>query len=294
MTKMTTGVLFICWGSVEPVLTRAQESVKKWHPELPIHVERLSPDATMLDKARMAALSPFDTTIYLDTDTVVLGRLDYAIEKSKKHGVALCINECPWARRAYALDGMGDIVEYNAGVVFFTRNVRWGVLDEWARRAKTMEPAMRSRGPDGGVSVMKINDQPSLAAAIDACDPDRMPFILPLNWNYRPLWHKSFFGPIRIWHDRSDPSPAILKWNEMHAIPSSIIDYAEVAVEKPESGMTPEKTRRALEIMTLPEVVSMRKALKQLREVMEPEVMDDVEQRFADVLRACGGKGVKA
>ncbi|MEJ0070814.1 MAG: hypothetical protein WDO24_21130 [Pseudomonadota bacterium] len=34
--------------------------------------------------------SPFETTVYLDADTVVLGRLDYGFEMAERFGLACC------------------------------------------------------------------------------------------------------------------------------------------------------------------------------------------------------------
>ncbi|MDP6885212.1 MAG: hypothetical protein QF830_13855, partial [Rhodospirillales bacterium] len=39
--------------------------------------------------------------------------------KGREVGLALCICECPWARRYGGL--AGDVVEYNTGVMFFTK-----------------------------------------------------------------------------------------------------------------------------------------------------------------------------
>jgi hypothetical protein len=58
---------------------------------------------------------------------------------------------------------------------------------------------------------MPANDQGPFAMAVD--NTKFNPFILPLNWNFRPIWHTSFFGPIKIWHDYSDPPPIISELN---------------------------------------------------------------------------------
>ena len=51
------------------------------------------------------------------------------------------------------------------------------------------------------------------------------PFILPLNWNFRPIWHRSFFGPIKVWHDYSDPPPYFEELNTYYSNKDSIIQY---------------------------------------------------------------------
>jgi hypothetical protein len=65
----------------------------------------------------MMELSPFEETLYLDADTVVLDRLDFGFEQAARFGVACCICECPWARRYRGLPN-DDGVEYSTGVLF--------------------------------------------------------------------------------------------------------------------------------------------------------------------------------
>src|SRR5438876_9554670 len=93
------GVLYIKWGDVHEMLDRSIESVKKYHPELGIHVHDCPGGSDLLVKAKMLDLTPFEETLFLDIDTVVLGRLDYGFEKARQAGLACCICECPWARR---------------------------------------------------------------------------------------------------------------------------------------------------------------------------------------------------
>jgi hypothetical protein len=73
-----TGVLYVVWGDgVDGLLQRAQASLKHFHPELPVHVERLPEGSGLLDKAGMMDMTPFEETVFLDADTMVMGRLDY-------------------------------------------------------------------------------------------------------------------------------------------------------------------------------------------------------------------------
>ena len=95
------GVIYIVWGRnarTEKALERSRESINSVHPELPVEVFRLDADDPvkgLLQKSRMLELSPFRETLYLDADTVVLGRLDFAFLKAQEFGLACCICECP-------------------------------------------------------------------------------------------------------------------------------------------------------------------------------------------------------
>src|SRR5579885_1790975 len=120
------GALYVYWepakprpgrGSLKPALERAIASFQAFHPELPYHVAMLPSDSTLHDKAGMFDHSPFETTVYLDIDTVVLGRLDYGFDMAERHGLALCHCVNPWLRRYVGVTG--DWIEYNTGVMFF-------------------------------------------------------------------------------------------------------------------------------------------------------------------------------
>lgn len=217
------GILYITWGDkADGVLERSLASVARYHGELPVHVERLPERADLLEKAKMMAMTPFAETLYLDADTVVLGRLDFGFDKAVRHGLACAVCECPWARRYTGI--AGDLVEYNTGVLFFTRQAR-PVFDAWQRLA----PAVDSSIPifvGEKLAHMPINDQAGFALAVERTG--FLPFVLPLNWNFRPKWHKSFFGPIRIWHDYGEVPDEIEAWNRVQADERQVIQYNEM------------------------------------------------------------------
>ena len=84
-----TGVLYIVWGDgVAGLLKRSIASLQHFHPELPVHVEKLPDGSGLLDKASMMDLSPFRETVFLDADTVVMGRLDFAVERARRGGLS--------------------------------------------------------------------------------------------------------------------------------------------------------------------------------------------------------------
>lgn len=225
---MTRGVLFMVWnGGMETPskLERAMESVLDVHPDMPIHIETMPDDSTLLCKSRMCEISPFDTTLFLDADTVVLGDLTFAFEKAERHQLACCICECPWARRFIGLHHRGDIVEYNTGVLGFTKAAR-PLFDRWGELNATINSAHwfdSTRGRE----CMPVNDQAGFAAAVDELAFN--PFVLPMNWNFRKYWHRGVFGPIKIWHDMGEVSPGVKAWNEKHEKGDGIMSFGMVA-----------------------------------------------------------------
>jgi hypothetical protein len=217
------GVLYLVWGEgVKDALERSCASVRQIHPELPIHIERLPDGSNLLDKAGMGERSPFEETLYLDADTVVLGRLDYAFERAAQFGLACSICECPWARRYAGL--RGDLVEYNTGVVFFTRKAQ-PLLREWKQRVRRVDSSILFVR-DGQLCRMPLNDQAAFAQAV--AETGFSPFVLPQNWNFRPAWHKSWFGPIKIWHDYRPVPEELRSWSAEQSREESIIQYAEL------------------------------------------------------------------
>lgn len=108
---------------------------------------------------------------------------------------------------------MGDLIEYNTGVLFFT-NKAGTLFYLWEKLARTVDSSVKY--VDNGVeTVMEHNDQAAFAKAVDMSGFN--PFVLPLNWNLRPRWHRSFFGPLRVWHDIAPPSEDITRVNDYYA-----------------------------------------------------------------------------
>ena len=129
---------FISYGAAIiklSALARSKKSVNAIHPELPVEILQLDADDPikgLMLKARMFELSPFRETLYLDADTVVLGRLDFAFLKAQEFGLACCICECPWARRPSGVNG--ETIEYNTGVLFFGEHAK-PIFERWSQLA---------------------------------------------------------------------------------------------------------------------------------------------------------------
>lgn len=224
-TTGSRGVIYIVWegseSQTETMLARSIDSLSLFHPKLPYHVVRLPKESTLLDKAAMCDLTPYDETLFLDADTVVMGKLDFGFEKAAKHGMAVCICEAPWARR-YACCS-GDMVEYNCGIIFFTRAAR-PVFDRWQILNRTVDSSILFHAADG-VKRMPLNDQAGFALAVEQTRFN--PYVLPMNWNFRPKWHKTWFGPIKIFHDYGDVPLSFAEFTVQQSKPDAIIQYAE-------------------------------------------------------------------
>lgn len=225
MDSVTRGALYITWPGEDRIpafLDRSISSLAEHHPELPHHIVKVS-GGTLLSKSLMFDLSPFDETLFLDADTVVLGNLDYGFLSAKKWGLACCICECPWARRYSCFTG--DEIEYNTGVIFWTRKAR-PVFDAWKVLAPELDSSAKFINPSG-VCEQPSNDQAAFSAAIDRTGFN--PWILPLNWNFRHRWQKTVFGPVKVWHDYDPVPDDVRKWNTEQCKSSAIISCVRVS-----------------------------------------------------------------
>ena len=220
------GVLYMVWGEgVESVLDRSMKSLRHFHPELPIHVERMPTGSSFLDKARMFACAPFEQTLFLDADTVVLDRLDFGFEMAQRFGLACCICECPWARRYGDGTLRGDLVEYNTGVLFFAKAAA-GLFGEWEKQAAAVDSSIVFyRGQQ--LCRMPCNDQAGFAKAV--AETHFNPFVLPCNWNFRPKWQRTLWGPIKIWHDYDPVPEPVERFVAGQREESSVIRWAQFA-----------------------------------------------------------------
>ena len=201
------GILYVVWGDkANSALERSVASVRTIYPQMPIHIARGKTDVAhgLAQKAQMADATPFETTLYLDADTIVLGNLDHAFAKTEAYGLACCINECPWMRR-YGRDE-GDRIEYNTGVIFFTARAK-PVFNAWQRLVSVTPAKSHWLTFDGQSRGLDFEDQASFAHAIEQTNFN--PFVLPPNYNFRPNFHRSFFAPIKIWHEYHDVLPVV-------------------------------------------------------------------------------------
>jgi hypothetical protein len=196
---MSRGVLWITWGddpAYGEMLERSQASVQRHHPGMPMMVYRPARSEWhrgLLSKCEMFFLSPYDTTLFLDADTVVLGDLTPAFEAAERHGLACCIGECPWLRR-YGHD-QGDRIEYNTGVVAFSRSAA-PVFNRWQELAPSSPGSQWAQGDR--VMHLERDDQWAFSRAI--ADLDFNPFVLPMGYNFRPGFHTRHFAPVKVWH----------------------------------------------------------------------------------------------
>lgn len=232
--KARRGVVYVVWGDTkkaEKWMQRSITSLRQYHPDIPVHVERFD-TGSKINKTRLCELTPFEETAYLDNDTVVMGNLDFAFDKARQFGLACCINECPWAKR-YSDDRLcGDMVEYNCGILFFTRKAK-PVFDAWEKLFPTTDASILHMKKEQ-LCIMPVANQGSFALAIE--QTGFLPFVLPNNWNFRAAWYRSFFGPIKIWHAYHDIPEELPDWNKEQSQENAIMRYSPLDIKKKETS----------------------------------------------------------
>lgn len=193
---MNRGVVYIVWGDDHKEDLDASIASLLEYNDLPYEVIKLEgpSEHNMVKKIDVYNQTPFDSTLFLDADTIVLGDLDYGFVQAEKHGMAITHERASYARRwENYIPGwdVGDIIEYNTGVMFFTKNEKNKAFFEFWK----------------SIAVQLLEDynctwnQPSFALA--AHHADLNPFALPNNvWNLRDYDDGCLFGPVKIWHTR--------------------------------------------------------------------------------------------
>ncbi|MFK8035743.1 MAG: putative nucleotide-diphospho-sugar transferase [Hyphomicrobiales bacterium] len=146
----TSGIIYLAFGSPYLVMAlRSIRSLRKTNPDLPIclvtnlaiaktDIPLLRDDDTLAvleeDQANNRAIktsintiSPYDRTLFLDCDTVVLGALDTGFRFLDDFDLAFRLNPYPQTRKGKAdvtiMEGLtvGDCPHWNSGVMFFAK-----------------------------------------------------------------------------------------------------------------------------------------------------------------------------
>jgi hypothetical protein len=227
------GLLWIVWGDnekVERALVRSQASATRFHPDLPQKVCRMPEGSDLRCKSQMYNLAEWETALYLDADIVVMGKLDHAFAMAERHGMALCINPCPWARRYIGLANQGELTEYDTGLIAFDKRHTQvkRVFESWMGGAAIDSTSYFMSSV--GLARMPVNDQCAFAAAVSHTGFN--PHVLPVNFNLHPKWQSIAFGPVRAWHDYNDPPETLERWNRQQEQPGVMIDLCSVKVEE--------------------------------------------------------------
>lgn len=203
------GIVYIVWGNNKKVIDQLYRSAESVHQFG--YKTFLITDNDNIDKSKFSGVgvctfgfpglrcreilynaSPFQTTLYLDADTIIYDNIDFGFQMAEKYGVACCIAPASSAFNAADNDGIKDRIpkdlpQYNCGVIFFDKLKSRKVFETWSNYLRTYEESAN-------------NDQPYFSFA---CYQHLNPYILPKTWNYRhhlKFESKIFHGSLKIVH----------------------------------------------------------------------------------------------
>jgi len=145
------GVVYIVYGDIDKYLKEACESaksLKRHHPDYPvalvspephrmfdIYIEKDLPtevkrskyriEETFAAKTNLIHLSPFEKTLFLDTDTTIVGDLSYGFRLLSEHDIVLpiggiqCVGMLSERSPGIPLDPCD--IWFNSGVIYFNK-----------------------------------------------------------------------------------------------------------------------------------------------------------------------------
>lgn len=152
-----------------------------------------NPEYSFVDKIIALTRTPFEKTLFLDTDTFVIEPLEEIFELLDRFDIAAAADP---GRYLYPIAGVAtSFPELNSGVVLYRRNT--AVLELIRRWDEMYRLEIASKMSAG---VKPWHDQLAFTRAI--YDSNVNFFMLPPEFNARVLMPQAVSGPIRIAHCR--------------------------------------------------------------------------------------------
>jgi hypothetical protein len=207
---VSRGVVYIvCGDKAEAALKRSIFSLKEFHPELDYEVRRLPPNSSpsrgLLEKSSTMDFSPFDETLFLDADTLLLDRLDFGFAQALR----------------LELHAASVNVRGRAGTADYPRTTVWNTIPVCSSSRVTPHPCSRA----GRLYQAWSTPRSILWAQTANRWSCRLTIRVVAKAMIRPAWHRTFFGPIKIWHDYHDPPQALRELSAAYRNPNAIIRF---------------------------------------------------------------------
>jgi len=181
------------------------------HPFTQVKVIEAFRSYDMRVKCTLYDLLPaeYDSFLFLDTDTHILGDITFGFEKAERFGIAVspatsyCLPSHHDFRRILLAAGLPDAgqIQYNSGVIFFVRRPDVAEVFEVFKDAGYRLAEEFGYTNAGG----RLVDQPFLSYAMEVLDFN--PYTLSINYCYRGLSAEPRYGDVVIWHSHY-PAPA--------------------------------------------------------------------------------------
>lgn len=156
------------------------------------HIPIEAPEFGLADKPRLMAASPFDQTLYLDTDIHVCGEIDELFGLLSQYDIA-ARPVGSYLSGEYIETPVPDCYpEYNTGVVLFQKNKKTdNLIKEWERQYQKLKKEQQASNDQRGFRVAAYNCKARLAP-------------LPAIYNTRLPFRDKIYGDVHILHGRPD------------------------------------------------------------------------------------------
>lgn len=239
------GVIFVATGALYiKNAIRAARSLRQYNPEIPIHLftddegkttlERLSdnpfaafsliPDPHRRSKIECMGNSPFDRTLYLDTDTKVGGDIAQMFKVLDKYDIALCHEHRRSVEKMavkWRIALPNSFPQFNSGVVLFRKNTEMSAFfEQW-----------RENYQEAGIK----QDQVTLRELLWTSDVKL--FVLPPEYNIRYMKYALLWTPLevipRVYHLRRYHLSLLLRlWDPLRLLKNYLKYHYEIRFGK--------------------------------------------------------------
>lgn len=217
-TAASVGVLYVATGeSYRREVQISLASLREWHPALGVtlvtdqpsglpEVEEVlldSPTFGFMDKVRSLGRSPYERTLFLDTDTFVCGDLSEMFKLLDRFEFAgahspgrICSGSC------YRITGVPDsFAQFNSGVLLLRQtDIVRRLLEAWLDLYRRDVEAYRSLPPQHAAALKFPQDQPALREAMYRSDARIA--TLATEYNFRTIFPCYASRTVKILHGR--------------------------------------------------------------------------------------------
>lgn len=158
-----------------------------------------SPSRSFRDKVELMDHSPYDRTLYLDTDTYVTGELSPVFQVLSRGNIAVAHTpNRNHPKRSVSSHVPDAFPTFNTGVIAYQDvHAVQEFFDLWKSHLSDVKISLNDMVPD----------QPAFRAAL--FDSSVSYHTLPSEYNYRSIYPGQLGGPVKILHGRHDDMQAV-------------------------------------------------------------------------------------
>jgi hypothetical protein len=78
---------------------------------------------------------------------------------------------------------------------------------------------------EGQNRVMTVENRDQAGFSLAVAQAAHPPFVLPMNWSFRPRTQRAWWGPIKVWNEKADPHPTLAQITQEQARPEAIVRF---------------------------------------------------------------------